>query len=120
MAYNEKLAIRIRAALSQEPNLDEKKMFRGMCFMVNGKMCICVRDNEIMCRIDPDKYESVLEKKKCRPMIHNGKLMRGFVFVGEEDIKTKKDFQYWIDLSLDFNERAKVAPKRKKQIRKDR
>lgn len=63
MAYNETLAIRIREALSEERNLEEKKMFRGMCFMLNDKMCVCVGNDEIMCRIDPIIFESVLEKR---------------------------------------------------------
>lgn len=63
MAYNEKLANRIREALVEHPGVEEKKMFQGMCFMVNGKMCIGVRDNEIMCRIDPEKYEFVLAEQ---------------------------------------------------------
>ncbi|EQA37486.1 TfoX N-terminal domain protein [Leptospira inadai serovar Lyme str. 10] len=115
MAYSETLAIRVRAALPHIQNLEEKKMFRGICFMVNDKMCVCVANDELMCRIDPDIYDSVLEKKKCRPMIHNGKVMKGFVFVDEKDIKSKKEFQYWIDLALDFNGRAKASPKRKKK-----
>ena len=114
MAYDEKLADRVREALVERPDVAERKMFQGMCFMVNGKMCICVRDNELMCRIDPEAYEEVLEKKKCRPMVHNGKAMRGFVFVPDEGIKAKKDFDYWMALTLDFNKRAKASRKKKK------
>ena len=63
MAYDERLADRLREALAERPDVAERKMFQGMCFMVNGKMCICVRDNELMCRIDPEVYLHVLEKK---------------------------------------------------------
>src|SRR5438132_11979817 len=112
MAYNEKLADRIREALAHINDIEEKRMFRGMCFMVNGKMCVCVNDEEIMCRIDPDIYETVLEKNGVRAMIHNGKTMKGFVFVDAEAIKTKKEFDYWIQLSLAFNNKAKASKKR--------
>ncbi|MBM9547425.1 TfoX/Sxy family protein [Leptospira sp. 201903074] len=94
-----------------QTNVEEKKMFGGLCFMVNGKMCICVRNDEIMCRIDPETFESILSKKKARPMIHNGHLMKGFVFVKEENIKTKKEIEYWIQLSLEYNKKSPPAKK---------
>jgi len=114
MAYNEQLTNRIREALAHLPKVEEKKMFRGVTFMVNGKMCISVGNDEMMCRIDPDVFEAVLEKNGCRPMIHGGRTMKGFVFVHEESIRSKKEFDYWIRLSLDFNKKAKASAKKKK------
>jgi TfoX/Sxy family transcriptional regulator of competence genes len=111
MAYSEKLADRIREAFSGIKELEEKKMFRGICFMVKGKMCVCVSDDEMMCRVGPGKMEEVLEKEGVRPMIHRGKQMTGFVFVAPEAIKTKKDFDFWISLSLAFNKMAKASKK---------
>ena len=115
MPYSEKLANRTREALADAGELEEKKMFRGMCFMVNGKMCICVAENEIMCRVGPDKYEEALEKNGTRPMVHGGKTMRGFVFINEDAIKTKRDFSYWVELALAFNEDAKASKKKAKK-----
>ena len=63
MAYNEKLTARIRQALAHLPKVEEKRMFRGVAFMVNGKMCISAGDNKIMCRIDPSLHEEVLKRK---------------------------------------------------------
>ena len=111
MPYNEKMANRIREALAVVKMVEEKKMFRGMTFMVNGKMCISVNDKEMMCRIGPDAFEDALEKNGCRPMIHNGKTMKGFVFVDIESVKSKKDFDFWINLSLAFNKKAKATKK---------
>jgi len=86
-----------------------------MCFMVNGKMCICVNEDKIMCRIGPEEYETALEKPGTRPMVHNGKTMTGFVFVSADAIKAKKDFDYWVNASLAFNKDAKASkPKKKK------
>ena len=112
MAFDEKLADRMRESLADLPDIEEKKMFRGMCFMVNGKMCICVNNDEIMCRVDPLVYEEVLEKNGTRPMIHNGKTMKGFVYVSQDVLKSKKDLLYWIDLCLDFNKKAKASKKK--------
>jgi len=113
MAVNEKLTERVREALADIPKVVEKKMFRGITFMVNGKMCISVGDEEILCRIDPEIFEDALEKNGCRPMIHGGRTMTGFVFVHESAITRKKNFDYWVSLSLVFNKKAKASKKKK-------
>ena len=105
MAYNEKLTNRVREALAGAPNLEEKKMFRGVTFMVNGKMCVSVGDDELMCRFDPSLQDTLVKKDGCREMIQGGRTMKGFVFVSEEVLKTKKDLAFWLQLSLNFNAR---------------
>lgn len=112
MAFNEKLAGRIREALIHLPKVEEKHMFGGACFMVNGKMCIGVMKNEMMCRIDPAIREQVLEMDGCRQMAFTGKPMKGFVLISEEGMKTKKAFDYWVRLCLDFNATAKASKKK--------
>lgn len=82
--------------------------------MINGKMCIGVVNDEMMCRIGPEKYEAALEKEGCREMAFTGRPMKGFVYVSDEGIKTKKDFEYWINLCLEFNSKAKSSKKKKK------
>lgn len=113
MAYNEKLAIRIRESLQHLKNVDEKEMMGGLTFMVNGKMCVGIVKDELMCRIDPALHEAAVERKGCRTMDFTGRPMKGYVFVSEEGMKTKKDFEYWIQLSLDFNKKAKASKKKK-------
>ncbi len=115
MAYNEKLADRIRESLVNFPNVIEKNMFGGVCFMVNDKMCVGVVKDEMMCRIDPTMDEIVLEKNGCRRMDFTGKPMKGYVFISDEGMKTKKEFEYWIDLCLSFNSKAKSSKKTKKK-----
>jgi len=114
MPYNEKLAARVREALVEIPRVEEKGMFQGLTFMVDGKMCVSVSGEELLCRIDPALLDTVLEKGGCREMNHGGRTMKGFIYVSQDGIKTKKDFQYWINACLDFNERAKASPKKKK------
>jgi TfoX/Sxy family transcriptional regulator of competence genes len=113
MAYNEKLTQRIREALGQLPNVEEKRMFRGVTFMVNGKMCITAGDNKIMCRIDPAIHEEVVNRKNCETVRMRGREYKGYVYVNEGNIATKKELDYWIELALEFNKHAK-ASKRKK------
>ena len=111
MAYNEELTMRVRGALAHLKRVEEKKMFRGVTFMVNGKMCVSAGDNRIMCRIDPSVYESVLTRSGCSPVTMRGREYKGFVYVDEDAIKSKRDFDYWIALALEFNVRAKASRK---------
>ena len=117
MAYNEKLADQIREALVDVPKVEEKKMFRGVTFMVNCKMCVSVSHDDMMCRIDPALHEELVEKEGCRTVKMGGRESKGFVYIAEEGMKTKKDFDYWIALALDFNKRAKSAPKKGRKLR---
>lgn len=112
MAYDEKLANRIRESLMNLAHVEEKNMFGGVCFMVDGKMCIGVVKDEMMCRIDPKLDEIVLEKNGCRRMDFTGKPMKGYVFIAESGMKSKKEFEYWVDLCLAFNKEAKASKKK--------
>jgi TfoX/Sxy family transcriptional regulator of competence genes len=112
MAYNEKLANRIREALARLPKVEEKKMFGGLAFMVDNKMCITAGADRIMCRIDPALHEEVIKGKGCRSVVMRGREYKGYVHINEDAIKTKKDFDYWIELALDFNKIAKASKKK--------
>lgn len=114
MAYDIQLASRIREYLVKVPKLEieEKKMFRGLAFMVNGKMCINVSGENLMCRFDPALTEEIAEKKGFLPMIMKGKELNGYCYVEPSGFKNKKDFEFWINLCLDFNGRAKSSKKR--------
>ena len=116
MAYNEKLADRTRAIISEtNKKIEEKKMFGGLCFMVNDKMCVGVEKERLMLRIDPEKYEEVIEKEGCTPMDFTGKVMKGFVFVREDVLTTQKKLGYWVQLALEYNKIAKPSKKKRKQ-----
>jgi TfoX/Sxy family transcriptional regulator of competence genes len=115
MAYNEKLAGRVRELISAtHKNIEEKKMFGGLCFMVNDKMCIGVEAERLMVRLDPNKFDEVMEKDGCKPMDFTGKVMKGYVFVDADAVTTKKKLEYWILLALEYNKIAKSSKKKKK------
>ena len=114
MAYSEKLAERIRESLATVRKVEEKKMFRGLAFLVNGKMCLNVSGEELMCRFDPALHETVAEKKGFRKMLMRGREYKGYGYVNQDAIKSKKDFDFWLNLCLDFNSRAKASKKKKR------
>jgi TfoX/Sxy family transcriptional regulator of competence genes len=114
MAFNEKLADRVREILSASTdNITEKKMFGGLCFMVNDKMCVGVRPDKMMVRIDPAQSDQVVESNTgAEVMIHGGKEMKGFIFVADNELHTKKQLQHWIKMALEFNVNAKSSKKK--------
>lgn len=112
MAYNERLANMTRELIAlTHKNVEEKAMFGGLCFMVNDKMCVGVEKNRLMVRLDPAKYEEVIEKEGCKPMDFTGKVMKGFVFVDAGALTTKKKLDYWVQLALEFNTIARPSKK---------
>lgn len=111
MAYNEKLADRVREALTHLSKVEEKKMFSGVAFLVNGKMCVNVSHDDLMCRFDPALLESLSDRVGFRPMIMKGRQLKGYCYVSPEGFRTKKDFDFWINVCLDFNSKAKASKK---------
>lgn len=116
MAYNEYIADRIKHILdNKKSNYFEKKMFGGLCFMVNDKMCLGIVKDEVMARIGVDAYEEALTKEGCNEMNFTGRPMKGYVFLNQEVIDLDTDLEYWVDLALAFNPFAKASLKRKKK-----
>ena len=113
MAYDEKLAERMREALAHLSPIEEKEMMGGLSFLYNGKMCVGIIKDEMMCRIDPAIHDMAVEKQGCRIMDFTGRPMKGWVMVDETGIKTRKELDYWIGLALDYNKKAKSSRKKK-------
>jgi TfoX/Sxy family transcriptional regulator of competence genes len=113
MAYDKNLANRIREKIVGLPVVEEREMMGGLTFMVNNKMCVGVIKDEMMCRIDPEIHESLVEMTGCRTMDFTKRPMKGYVLIDDSGMKTLKEFEYWINLALEFNKRAKSSKKKK-------
>jgi TfoX/Sxy family transcriptional regulator of competence genes len=111
MTFNKELTSRVREALSNVPGLEEKRMVGGVAFLVNGKMCVSVKDERVMCRVDPTMVGELTRRRGCRTMTMNGREYRGYIFVDEKVLGTRSALGYWLRLAIDFNERAGVARK---------
>ena len=115
MAYDEYLADRISQFFKEKnTSFETKKMMGGLCFMVDGKMCVGINKNEVMARIDPEIYEGSLQEPGCKEMNFTGRPMKGFVFLTDEATDLEDDLYKWLQLALDFNPKAKTSKKRKK------
>jgi TfoX/Sxy family transcriptional regulator of competence genes len=81
VAYDERLAARIRALLADRADVSERKMFGGLTFMVGGNMCCGVNREELIVRFDPGREDDALARPHARPMDFTGRRMRGFITV---------------------------------------
>ena len=118
MPYNEHLADRINNFFKAEnTSFSEKKMFGGLCFMVDNKMCVGIVKDELMARIGEQKYAEALTKKGCKEMTFTGRPMKGYVYLDEDSLDLDADLEYWLQMALDFNPLAKAS---KKKIKKNR
>jgi TfoX/Sxy family transcriptional regulator of competence genes len=113
MAINEVLADKVRAAFANTRRVEEKKMFGSIAFMVDGKMCITVGHNRIMCRIDPELHEAATQRKGVRTVTMRAREYKGYVYVDADALRSKREIEYWVRLALDFNKRAQSSRRHK-------
>ncbi len=109
MAYDEKLAERIRGKVARRRGIEEKKMFGGVAFLANGNMFCGVSRDDLMVRVGPDAHEAALARKHARPMDITGRPMKGMVFVSAPGVRTSKQLDTWIERGLEF---ARSLPKK--------
>ncbi|HXI34513.1 MAG TPA: TfoX/Sxy family protein [Gemmatimonadales bacterium] len=104
---------RVRAALARVRRVQEKRMFGGTTFMVNGKMCISVGKTRFMFRIDPEMHDDLVGKNGSRTVKMKGRAYRGFVHIDTPRLAAKKAFDFWVALALDYNKHAKASVKKR-------
>ena len=102
MAYNEKLADRIRSIVGDRPDLTERKMFGGIAFMLNGNMFCGITRDDLMVRVGPDRFEAALASPGARLMDFTGRPSKGMAFVGPEGYATDEQLRGWVEQTLDY------------------
>ena len=107
MAYDEDLAHRIRELIGGR-GVEEKRMFGGLAFMINGNMSVCASGHGgLMVRVPPDDTDKLLTRAHVEPMIMAGRETRGWLRVSIEGVKTKRQLQGWVSRGVDY---AKSLP----------
>jgi TfoX/Sxy family transcriptional regulator of competence genes len=112
MAYDAKLAARVRRLLSARGGVTEREMFGGLTFMVAGHMCCGVNGDELIVRLHPEDAEDGLDRLGARPMDFTGRPMRGFVTIRPEGLKGQA-LKPWVALAVAHAE--SLPPKREKE-----
>ncbi len=100
MAYDEVLAERIRAVLRDRDDVEERKMFGGIAFMVAGRMAVGVTHDDLMVRVGPDAHDVALSRPHTRPMDFTGRPTRGMVYVLPEGTSDGSDLRAWVDQAV--------------------
>jgi TfoX/Sxy family transcriptional regulator of competence genes len=123
MAYNEELADRIRNALAGHRRVTEQRMFGGIAFLLRGRMCCGVLNDDLMLRVGPERHAAALVRPHVRPMDFTGRPISGFVYVAAGGVKSAAALNRWLQeaadyaLSLPAKDRPKKCSKRKRAKR---
>ncbi|GLR17315.1 TfoX/Sxy family protein [Portibacter lacus] len=106
MAYDIAVADRLRNYFLEKKITDivEKKMFGGLAFMVNGKMCINVSKDRLMCRFEHNLTEELSKRIGYEAMVMKGRVLDGYCYVQPDGYDYDEDFEFWVDLCLAYNE----------------
>ena len=102
MAFDEKLAERVRGHVGKRNGLSEKKMFGGLAFLLHGNMSCGVHGNELIVRIDPETMESALAEPGARIFDMAGRPMKGWLLVGAGALKGEAALAKWVRRGLDY------------------
>jgi hypothetical protein len=102
MAFDDGLAERIRAHLGDDPGVAERKMFGGLCFLVDGNMCCGIIGSDLMVRVGADAYDAALSEPDAREMTFTGRPMRGLVDVSPDGVAEDADLDRWLERGLTF------------------
>ena len=96
MAYDLDIAARIRRQLARRKNVVEKKMFGGICFLINGRMCCGILQDEMIVRVAKGEQDALLALPHVRVMDFTGRPMKGFVNVERAGLRTAAALKRWV------------------------
>lgn len=102
MAYDEGLAERIREQFQDRIDVEEKKMFGGLCFMISDHMSCGIVNDTLMLRVGPDRYQECLAREHASEMDFTGRAMKGMIYVSPEGLEDDDSLSMWLRISMDF------------------
>ena len=107
MAYDLKLAERIREVIGKKKGLTEKEMFGGIAFMLKKKMFVGVVKDELMVRVGKENHAAALKKPGARTMDFTGRPMLGYVFVAPKGLKKTAAVKSWVEMAAEHLSKLK-------------
>lgn len=102
MAFDEGLAERIRSVVGDREGVQERHMFGGLSFLLNGNMAVGVIKDDLVVRAAPERFEELLARAHARPMDFTGRPMKGWVYVAPEGVEEDSDLALWIAEGVDY------------------
>lgn len=102
MAASKLLVERVRHLLSRHGGITEKKMFGGVCFLLNGNMLVAVWNDSLIARLGIEQAIIALKEPDVRAMDLTGRPMKGWIVVEPDGIDSDRRLTHWIDLSTTF------------------
>ncbi|WP_133013223.1 TfoX/Sxy family protein [Marinomonas flavescens] len=112
MAYDRGLEERLCEYFQGRPDLDIRKMFGGLCFLLSEHMCCVIVGDELMVRVGPKDYEKYLAKPYAREMDFTGKPIKTMVYVASAGLESDEELNGWLSVCMSFAE--SLPPKRPK------
>jgi TfoX/Sxy family transcriptional regulator of competence genes len=104
MAFDENLAQRVRDQLGRTTNIEEKRMFGGVAFLLNGNMLVGVLKDELIVRLGPESWAEALHESHVRAFAVTGRAMKGWVLVEPDEIDEERQLADWIERARAFVE----------------
>jgi TfoX/Sxy family transcriptional regulator of competence genes len=103
VAYDEKLAERIRALVADEPDLTEQKMFGGLAFLIGGNMAVAASgQGGVLVRVDPAESDRLVATTGASLMEMRGRSMKGWLRVVADAVRTKRQLSRWVNLGTAY------------------
>ena len=102
MAFSETLAQRIRRRLVRRKGVEEKKMFGGVGFLLNGNMVVVVWKDSLIVWLRPDNYDDALQEPHVKAFDLTGRPMKGWVLVEPEGVEGDDQLNDWIERAIKF------------------
>lgn len=94
-------------------NWTTKKMFGGVCYMVDDKMCFGTYKGGFMVRVGPENVAALLKRDGAEQMTNGGKVMKGYLWIDPSGYDTDNDLEFWIKKCLEFDPEVKVSSKKR-------
>ena len=102
MAFDESLAGRIRGFFARRKGVQEKRMFGGVGFLLNGHVCVGVWKDSLVARLGPEQGEEAMREPHVKAFDITGKAMTGWVLVGPQGVAGDDQLRDWVRLSVEF------------------
>jgi TfoX/Sxy family transcriptional regulator of competence genes len=103
MAYDEQLADRIRELVGSEADLTEQQMFGGLAFLIGGNMAVAASgQGGVLVRVDPAQSDALVAATSARPMEMRGRQMQGWLRVGPDEVRTRRQLARWVELGTSY------------------